>query len=84
MTTIAPATIAVSALLDAATCFRDGAETRATEHVQRADWAMARHGVTAELRGQVQVIGSFAYLGLTDRAAEVAENIADKVTELYG
>ncbi|MDN5688756.1 MAG: hypothetical protein L0G94_19065 [Brachybacterium sp.] len=81
-TTVRAAHIA-AALRDAATCYRAGDETAATEHVKRADWAMARHGMTAELRGQTQVLGSFAYLGLMDRAAEVADTIADATEQVY-
>ena len=82
-TTTAPAALIAGALRDAATCYRAGDETTAAEHVKRADWAMARHGITAELRGQTQALGSFAHLGLMDRAAEVADTIAATTGQVY-
>lgn len=72
-----------TALRDAATCYRAGDENRAAEHVHRAMGGMNRHGMTAELQGQAQVIPSFAYLGLIGRAAEVADTIADATERVY-
>ena len=84
MHTITPAAAVADALRSAAECFRhEDPENRALEHLGRASRAMARHGMVAELQGQVQSVVSFNYLGLRDRAAEVSDGIADRVLAIY-
>lgn len=81
--TPAQATHIADALRDAATCYRDGAPSAAADHLARADLFLALHGATAELRGQVQAVQSFAFLGLTTRAAEAAEQVAATTERVY-
>lgn len=81
--TPAQATHIVDALRDAATCYRDGAASAAADHLARADLFLALHSATAELRGQVQAIQSFAFLGLVSRAAEAAEQLAATTERVY-
>ena len=72
-----------SALRDAATCYRAEAKEPAAEHVDRALAGMNLWGFHAEWQGQARMLGHFAYLGLTDRAAEVADDIAAAMEALY-
>lgn len=72
-----------AALRDAATCYRDGAASAAADHLARADLFLALHGATAELRGQIQAVQSFAFLGLVSRAADAAEQVAATTERVY-
>lgn len=78
----APAAIIADALADAAECYRAAAPARAAEHVARADWAMARHDVTAELRGQAQAAQATAARDAA-RAADMLDTAAATIRRVY-